>query len=139
MAIPVTNIAILRVLLQLQQNFVGLQGDMRNNAVAWNAMAAAQNPDVATLAGYMTSAATSYSTRLGWVAALQADVANWSKVAAMAGVLGVTAQEFLDTMTPITAVATGLATADLSTYAKIQAACNQILAAVNAPLSLWPE
>lgn len=139
MAVPVTQLDILDVMLQANQNLRGLQKDIRRNAQTWLAMAQAQSPDVVTLAGYMNSAATAYQTRLAWVSAMQADAVNWPKIQAMATILGIAGTDFSGVINPLTAVANQLGPANKSTYAAIITACNSIIAAIPAPLSLWPE
>lgn len=139
MAIPTTALHILRVMLQAEQNLSGLQRDMRNNAVSWKASAQAQNIPVDTLAQYMNDAATAYQTRLAWLSTLQADSANWTKIGTMWALLGGTAADFSGIITPLAAVATQLGPIDKSSYASIITVCNQIITAINAPLSLWPE
>jgi hypothetical protein len=139
MTIPVTALHILRVMLQAEQNLSGLQKDMRNNALSWKAMAQAQNPDVVTLAGYMDSSAATYQARLGWLATMQSDAANWTKISAMWATMGGTGQDFSNLITPLQSVADGLGPASKNTYSKIIGICNQITTVVNAPLSLWPE
>lgn len=138
MAVPVTQVGILRALLQIERNLTGLQRDMRNNALTWRAAALAQSIPIATLAGFMNSAAGAYQTRLGWLPVLQADP-EWPRIAALYVLLGGTGQEFNDMMTPLNAVANQLGPAPKSTYAEIVADCDQIIAAINPPLSLWPE
>lgn len=139
MAIPVTSLHILRLLLQVDQNLSGLQRDMRQNAQTWKAQAQTQTVPVDTLATWMNDAATAYQTRLGWITTAQADATNWAKLASMWTKLGGTAQEFTDTISPMSAVANQLGPAQKTTYAQIVSACDQIIAAINAPLSLWPE
>jgi hypothetical protein len=138
MAVPITQVSILRVLLQIENNLTGLQRDMRNNAQSWRTSALAQSVPISTLAGFMNSAATSYQTRLAWLPTMQADP-NWSRIAALYVTFGGTGQEFTDVMTPLNAVANQLGPAPKTTYAEITSACDQIIAAINAPLSLWPE
>ncbi len=138
MAIPTTALHIFRVMGQAQQ-LVTLQIDIRNNALTWKAMAQAQNPPVATLRGYMNDAAVSYQTRLGWLVTAQADAENWARLSAMWASLGGTGQDFSDMTTPLAAVANQLGPATKNTYAQIIGICDQITAAINAPLSLWPE
>lgn len=139
MAIPVTQLHILRLMLQIEQNLSGLQRDMRANAQGWLAAAQAQSIPQATLAQYMNDAAAAYQARLTWHTALQGDAVNWGKVGALWALIGGTASDFSNMMTPITAVANQLGPANKSTYAAIITACNQIITAINAPLSLWPE
>ena len=139
MVIPVTSLHILRLMLQIEQNLSGLQRDMRNNAIAWKTAATAQSAPAATLSGFMNDAATSYQTRLSWLTTIQADAVNWPKIVAMWALLGGTGADFTNLITPITAVANQLGPIDKSSYAAIGSACDQIIAAINAPLSLWPE
>jgi hypothetical protein len=139
MAIPVTKLHILRVLLQVDTNLSQLQRDMRNNAIAWKAMAQSQSVPLATLQGYMNDAAAAYSARLSWMTTLQADTANWNSLVAMWQLLGGTSSEFTSVVSPLQAVATQLPMVDKSTYAACISVCDQITAAINAPLSLWPE
>jgi len=128
-----------RVMNQLQQNLTGLQRDIRSNAVAWKAMATAQSPDVATLAQFAKDAAASYETRLGWVLTYKNTSPNWPAVTAMFTALGGNIADATTLFTQMKAVADQLGAATLTTYAQISAACDQILAAVQAPDSLWPE
>lgn len=139
MTIPVTQLHILRMLLQADQNLSGLQGDMRNNAITWRALAVAQTQSVATLAQWMNDAATQYQTRLAWVTTVQADAVIWPKLAALWALLGGTNADFNNVTTPLKAVADQLGPAAKATYAQIIGVCDQITTAINAPLSLWPE
>jgi hypothetical protein len=139
MPIPVTQLHILRMLLQADQNLSGLQGDMRNNALAWRATAVAQSQPAATLAQWMNDAATQYQTRLGWITTAQADAVNWPKLSALWALIGGTTADFNNVMTPLKVVADQLGPIAKGNYAQIISACDQIIAAINAPLSLWPE
>lgn len=125
--------------MQADQNLSGLQGDMRNNAIAWKAAATAQSQPVATLAQWMNDSATQYQTRLGWIATVQADAVLWPLLSGMWGKLGGTAADFNSVTGPLKSVADQLGPVAKGTYAQIIAACDQITAAVPAPLSLWPE
>ncbi|HRF10954.1 MAG TPA: hypothetical protein PLR37_02290 [Candidatus Accumulibacter phosphatis] len=139
MAVPYTRLQALKLLLQIERNLNGLQFDFRANATTWKAAAQAQSIPRATLESQMNSAAAAYQERLGWLGTLQANGAVWSVVADLWTTIGGTGAEFNDLMTPFNAVANGLGPADKSTYAKIVTACNQILATIDAPPSLWPE
>lgn len=112
---------------------------MRANASTWKAAAQAQSIPLATLAQNMNDAAVAYQTRLSWLTTLQADATNWPKVRSMFIAWGGTAADFTNMVNPITAVANQLGPADKSTYAAIISDCDQILAAIEAPISLWPE
>lgn len=139
MTIPVTNLHILRLMLQIEQNLSGLQRDIRNNAITWKAMAQAQTVPIATLATYLNEAAIAYQSRISWLSEMQADGANWPKLGAMWAMLGGTSEDFSNMTTPINAVANQLGPAAKATYAQVIGICDQITSAVNAPLSLWPE
>lgn len=139
MAIPVTQLHILRLLMQADQNLSGLQGDMRSNAITWRAAAVAQSTPAAMLAQWMNDAATAYQTRLAWIATAQADAVIWPKLSALWTLMGGTAADFNNVTTPLKAVADQLGPAAKGTYAQIIGVCDQIIAAINAPLSLWPE
>jgi len=137
-AVPVTQVGILRALLQIERNLSNTQRDMRNNALNWRQLALAQSIPIVTLAGFMNSAAISYQTKLGWVDAIQLNP-EWPRIRDLYILMGGTLQEVSDLMTPLNAVATQLGPAAKTTYAEIISACDQIINAINAPLSLWPE
>jgi len=138
MAVPVTQIGILRVLLQVQSNLSGLQKNMRDNAQTWRTSALAQSIPIATLAGFMNSAAAAYQARLGWLPVLQVNP-EWPRIRDLYITIGGTVQEFNDMLTPLNAVADQLGLAPKASYAEIISVCDQIIAAINAPLTLWPE
>ena len=139
MSVPVTQFQVLRLMLQIEQNSNGLQRDLRSNAASWKASAQAQAVAPATLAQYMSDAVSAYQTRLAWLTTVQADSAHWPKVVALWTILGGTDADFTALMTPLTAEVNQLGLADKSNYAKIIAICDQVLSAIDAPLSLWPE
>lgn len=139
MAIASNPMHAFRILNQCMTNLVQLQRDVRSNAAAWKSMAQGQTQPIVTIAGFMTTAAAAYSTRLGWLDALQANTSLWNRVRTIWTVLGGTAADFNDIVTPLRAVANQLPLADKSSYAAIITACDQILAAVDAPDTLWPE
>jgi hypothetical protein len=139
MSVPYTRLQALKLMLQIERNLNGLQFDFRANATEWKAAAQGQTLPRATLEANMNSAAAAYQTRLSWLGVLQANNAVWPEVTSLWTALGGTGAEFTSLMTPFNAVANGLGPADKSTYAKIVTACNQILATIDAPPSLWPE
>lgn len=139
MPIPVTQIHILRLLMQIDAQLGGLQRDMRRNAGVWRSAAVAQSVPQPTLAEWMTSAGNAYQNRLGTLTTLQSNAAIWNRVRDLYITLGGTAAEFTNIVNPMSAVASGLMTGDKSTYALIVAGCDQILTAINAPPNLWTE
>lgn len=113
-----------------------LARDMNQNAVTWLAAAKAANPDRATLAEWMTNAGASYRNIIAQASAFIS--ANNATATAACGLIGATVADLNSYTTPLQNVANGLGTADLSTYAAIETACNQIISAVPMPPTLWP-
>lgn len=128
-----------RLVDQTVTNLVQLQRDMAANATAHKAMAAAQNPDVATLGGYLASAAAEYQRRVGWQISLFGDATNAPALASGLALRGMTADDVKQQMAELRQVAAMLAAQPVATYAEITAACDLVLAAVSPPPSVWPE
>jgi hypothetical protein len=139
MAITLTKFHVFRVLNQLMANLVGVQSDMLRNAKSWKAMATAQSPDITTLATFMRDAAGEYQRRLQWVADYRNTSPNWAAVSAMFQALGGDPTEATTMYQQMKNVADQLAAASITTYAQATSACNQIIAAITPPDSLWPE
>ena len=139
MAISYTGFHTFRVLNQIMGNLVQLQRDMVNNAHAWAGMAQNQSPDIATLVQFMRDAASSYETRLGWILTYKNTSPNWTAVTNMFTALGGNIADATTLYTQMKTVADGLTAATLNTYADVTNACNQIIAAVTPPDTLWPE
>ena len=139
MTVPITRLQILRLILQIEQNFNGLQRDFRSNAQAWKAAAQGQIEPIETIAAWMNTSAISYQQRLSWLGTLQANSAVWTKCEELWTILGGTGEEFNSLYTPFNVVATQLGTVDKSSYAAIISACDLILGYIDAPPSLWPE
>jgi hypothetical protein len=139
MAIPVTQLHILRLLLQCDVNLSGVQRDMRSNAATWNAAAQTQAQPVATIAQWMNDAALAYGKRLGWVDSLLADTTTWPKVSALWALLGGSSADFTNITTPLHSVVDQIGPASKASYADLIAVCTTITSSVDAPLSLWPE
>ena len=139
MTIAVSALHANRLVDQVQQNLVGLQRDLVNNAKAHAAMTAAQSPDLATLQGFWTDVIASYEKRLGWVTAMQADPVQFAHAQAALARSGLTLADVASILNPLSSAVTAMAAANVSSYAAISAACKAILAGVSPPLSLWPE
>jgi hypothetical protein len=139
MSVPRTNIHSGRIINQLVQELVNIARDMRSNAAAHKAMAAAQSPPLATLRQFVLDCAASYQSRLQNIASLRADSTRLVLLDAELARRGWTESDIVDVYTPLKAVADGLAGATLATYNAITNACNQVLANVDAPDSLWSE
>jgi hypothetical protein len=140
-AISQTTVHVAHVVEQIIRNLRGLHRDMRDNAQSWKTMAAVQNPTVAILRSYMADAVVSYQTRLSWVNDYKNTNANWPAVMAMMTAQGMDTADVAALYSQLKTVADQLQAAapTLTTYASINGACDQILAAVQAPDSLWPE
>lgn len=139
MAIPLTNLQKARVVEQIQRNLVQLQGDMVRNANTHKAMVTAQSPDVTTLAGFVQDCAASYLTRLQWVIDLRNNPTRKARLLEMLALMGWTEADIVDVVTALRSAAIALRDAPKTSYAEITAACDAVLAAVDAPDSLWPE
>ena len=125
----------LNLLLQIQQATRNLAKNMRDNANTHIAMANAQNPDVVTLGTFVKDCATSYnnilSTAKAWVQA------NNAQASAAVGLIGATLADLNTYVTPLQTAATALGSANVSTYAAIVTACNNLLATVPAPNTVF--
>lgn len=125
----------LQLLLQMMQATRNLAKSMRDNAQTHIAMANAQNPDVVTLAKFVTDCAASYNTILStartWVQN------NNTQATAAVSLIGATITDLNTYTSPLQTAATNLAAADVSTYVAIITACNNLLATVPAPNSIW--
>jgi hypothetical protein len=139
MPIPQTRLHANRVLEQIMTNVVGLQRDMLQNAQAHRAMAVTQSPDIATLRQFVNDAAAAYLTRLEWGKSIVNTPAKLTILNNTLGRVGLV-------LTDITAITDGLEDeamalqeASKNTFAEIIAACDDVIANVNLPESLWPE
>lgn len=139
MSVPITTAHGLSLVLQIVQNLTGLQRDMRTNAAAWRAAAQSQSQPVETISAWMLSAASSYQTRLGWLPALQSKADVWQVVSAAWSAIGGTSSELTALTSPFESAASVLLSSDKSSHAAIVVVCDQILAEIDAPPTLWPE
>lgn len=140
MAIPVTNISILRVLLQIETTLMNLQRDMNGVATNWKQIAIGGTVPVETVALHMNTAANTWQTRLDAVTDFQTNnPVEFPNVVAMWNKLGGTSQEFTDTINPLQTVVTQLGAASKTTYAELEIIADQILAQVDPPLTVWDE
>ncbi len=139
MAIPKTKLHVGRVADQVYQNMLGLQRDLRRNATTHRAMAVAQSPTAAILRTFFQGAAASYTTRIGWFQSLNDNPARFAELTAELTRRGWTQADLLDPFNAIKTVVQAMNNATVNTYAQIITACDQILANVDAPDSLWPE
>jgi len=142
MAVPNNEGDTFMVMLEVTSMLSRLQHRMRGNAIVWKAIAVANGVagndvvSVEELAARMNTAAVTYQTNLGQITTLQANTTEWNKLITMWAILGGTAVSLQDKRTPLNAVANQLGPADKSTYAAIIVACDQIITAINEPLSL---
>ena len=139
MAIPLTTIHADRVVNQITQNLTGLQRDMVRNANTHKAMATAQSPPLATLQAFVADSAQEYLRRLQWLIDLRNDPVRRQRMVNILNQRGWTEADITDVATPLRQAAIALRDAPRSTYAEIITACNNLLATVDPPDSLWPE
>lgn len=139
MAFTGNGLEDIRLVQQAVQLIVNYAANMRSNANTHIAMANAQSPDLTTLAGFVSSAASEYQRLLDLLqTAVTTDPTKTKLLDGLARMNCVST----DITTPGTAMinaADALAAADKSSYAAIIAACNNLLAAVPQPASVWPE
>jgi hypothetical protein len=139
MATPVTQLHMLRLMLQLEQNVSGLQNDIRRNAKTWAEAVASASVPVETLAQWMTDTANAYALRLQWMSDFKNDPVNAPKLQAMWLLLGGTLEDVTAITDPLTTAVTSLVMMPKTTYAEIIALCDLLTSSIDAPLSLWPE
>jgi hypothetical protein len=108
---------------------------MRANAQTHKSMAAAQSPALATLAGYVNTAAQNYlniiSTMTTWTGS------NTAQTTAALQIIGATPTDLTNYMAPLQTAAQNLQSASKSTYSQISGACDNLLSAVAAPPAIY--
>jgi hypothetical protein len=139
MAVGITGIHKKRIIKQVEDNLIGLQRDMNNNARMHKAMAQAQAPEVAVLAKFISDCASEYLRRLQWVIELRNDTEKRARLLTMLASAGWSEQDIIDTVRELRLAAIALRDAPKTGYAEIIAACDALLTAVEPPDSLWPE
>lgn len=141
MAITRTNLHHGRIVEQIRQNLIGLHRDMYRNAQTHKAMANAQSPPVGTLLSYVRDAAANYLVRLRWVSDWRNVPAKESELLLQLTKLGWTGSDIGTPFNELLAAAQTLNTqaAAASTYQHIITACNNLLAVVDSPDSIWQE
>jgi hypothetical protein len=137
--IPITPLHASRLLFQVQTALTNMQADIPRNATAWAAMAQAQNPPFATVAGYIASAIASYQRILTQLQTLQADVSNGPRLTAELARVGLVASDLTGPANALQQGVTAMANFTINSYVDITTLCNAILAVISQPPSLWPE
>ena len=137
--IPQTNIHNQRFVGQIAQNLIGLQKDILGNAKTHRAMALAQSPDFETLKTFVQDCAARYLERCKWVSDAMIDFEKELSIATQIGKMSFSLTDITDVLDPLQAVAQALSDSMLKEYRDVIAACDLIIAEVNAPLSLWVE
>jgi hypothetical protein len=130
----------IRLVQQAVNIIVGQLRDMRNNANTHLAMAAAQNPGVATLASFVNDCAASYQNFLAKLnTALTVEPTRTKMLDGLAR-LNCASTDITTPGTIMNNAAAALSSAPKTTYAEIASALNTFLAAIPAaPASVWPE
>lgn len=139
MPVPFTNLHSNRLLNQCLQNLIGLQIDIRRNAVAHRQMALAQAPDFATLLSYVNDSIATYQRRQQWLADIISDNTRKQRLLDALARVGCTATDATDLYNYLNNVVSQMAAATKNSYADIIALCDSVLANVGMPESLWPE
>lgn len=139
MAIPRTNLHLFRVVNQIITTLMNLHRGMRTNAQTHRAMAVAQSPALTVLQTFIADAAAAYLLQLQWIIDLRNDSVKEQRLLDVLAKMGWTEPDVVDVVTALRQVAVGLRDAPRSTYAEIITACDAVIAAIQAPDSLWPE
>lgn len=138
MSIAVNAFHDQRVFEQYTRNLIGLQRDMNSNAQLWKTQAQAALA-LPALQAMISASLVQYQLRLQWMTDLQADSTKLTRLQAVLARMGMTTQDVADVALPLRSAAIALNAAPRTTFAEIITACDALLAAVNAPPSLWPE
>ncbi len=139
MSTPLTNLHAFRVLDQIRQTLINTQRDMIANAKANKLSAQAQSPSVVILAQFVADCAASYLAHLQWIIDLRNDSVKEQRLLDALAKWGWAESDVVDVVTALRAPAVALRDAPKTTYVQIISACDAVLAAVDAPQSLWPE
>jgi hypothetical protein len=139
MAITQTRLHASRVVDQIRQNLTNLQIAMRRNAETHKAMAQAQSPSLSVLQTFVADCATRYLGNIQWIADLRADATRRTRMLNALTLMGWDESDIVDVATDLRNAALALQAAPINTYAEIIAACDAVIATVDAPESLWPE
>jgi hypothetical protein len=140
MAFTGNGLENIRLVDQAVNIIVGQLRDMRGNANAHLAMAAAQNPAVTTLASYVNDCAAQYQLFLARLnTALTVDPTKTKMLDGLAR-QNCASTDITTPGTTMNSAAVALGNASKTTYAEITTALNNFLAAIPAaPASVWPE
>lgn len=140
MAITATGFHAFRVLSQIERVLTNTQLGVRRNAQAWKRMVTKSVP-AADITKFMSDAASEWQRHLAALLAFRNTHPNWEKVSSMLTALGVDPQEMTAMYQELKTVVDQLATATATprSYAQINSICDQMIAAVQAPDSLWAE
>ena len=134
-----TKLHVGRVADQCYRNLLGLQKDIRANAEAHRGMALAQSPPFEKLRGFVVDAIVAYQTRLQWFQALNDNAAKFQLLTEELTRRGWAQADLLTPFGELKQVVQSMNAAAKANYADIVAMCDQVIAAVNPPESLWPE
>lgn len=138
MAITATGFHTFRVLSQIERALTNTQLGIRRNAQVWKLMTTRDVP-AEQIAIYMADAAQEWQRHLANVATYRNTNQNWSKVSAMLTALGVDPAELVSMYQELKTVVDQLAATSPKTYTAINNICDQLIAAVQAPDSIWAE
>jgi hypothetical protein len=139
MPLPFTKLHGNRLLNQVLQNLIGLQVDIRQNAQRHRQMALAQSPNLVTLQGFVNDCVAQYQRRQQWLADVVTDGTRRQRLDDALARIGCTEADATDIYSYLNNVISQMAAASKATYADIITLCDNVLANVAMPESLWPE
>lgn len=139
MPIPQTALDQDRLIEQAKSQTIRLQLNINQNAVAHRGMALAQSVPLGTLQTFVAETLTAYEKRQkeldDWIAVPQKRAAMVAELAKR----GWTLNDITQKHGPLVAAVAAFKAAPKTSYAEIVAACDALIAEVQAPESLWPE
>ncbi len=117
-----------------------MQRDMRDNAESWKIISTGETVPINEIANFMELSRATWQKRLDDINNFQTnEPIEFPKVVAMYEKLGGTTQDFNDTKSPLQTVVTQMQSAPKTTYAELITICDQIMATVDKPLTVWDE
>lgn len=139
MAFTGNGLENIRLVQQAVRVIVGLASNMVNNANTHINHATAQDIPVATLAQAVNDCAAQYQTSLNQLNTALTTDPNKTKLLDGLARQNCASTDITGPGNTMMNAANALAAADKSTYAAIITACNNLIAAVPKPASVWPE
>lgn len=127
-----------RLIAQCEIVMVNMVHSLPSNAVAWKGYIS-QGIALATLQKYINDSVANYTANLKLVTDFLNNVANTATATSGMSVKGYVFTDFTNLAASLQGVVNTLGSADKSSYAGINSACDAVIAAVPPMPSLWPE